>query len=319
MNALLGVVTQDPTFVGWVAVLSVVIFIGFAYLLLAVAVGGEGMVASEPSDDPFRPEPAPPREEPRAVPVVAAVVAAPVDPFAESMAASLRAVALAVVERAGLQLGERVLDGGAGRLVSATPALISGRTTLAVDPACGTLAIGRRLAPRAKVPGAEFAALPYPPGWCNAVVAVHTLPFAADPVGVLAEWRRVTGPGGRLSISVPGPRPALEMSTYDKIYERHGGGLQVHVATRRSLASWATAAGWEEPKVFADGAVVIRLPGRDALRTWLETRPWSDADKALSPAELDAIERELLQALPRSGDGQLRIPFGVLYLTARNR
>jgi SAM-dependent methyltransferase len=318
MTLVIAAATQEPAFVGWVAVLSVLIFMAVTYLVLVVAVGGEGVPIGWTDERPVASEPVRPAPAPVAMPAAPALAVKAPDTFALSMAIAMRGIAAAVVQRASVQPGERILDGGSGIVIVASPGLVSGRTPLDVDPASGTLAIGRRVARGARTAGAEFAPLEFASGWFNVVVAVHTLHFAADPVGVLAEWRRVTGPGGRLSISVPGPRSALGMNLYDPIHRRHDAGLQVHLPTRGTLAGWAERAGWLETRVFADPGLVIRLTGPESFRTWMQTRPWSDPDQALSPEQSEALERDLLAATSIGPDGRLQIPFGALYLTGRN-
>lgn len=315
MTVVIAVVTQQPAYVGWVALLSVLIFMAITYLVLVVAVGGE-VVAVAPLDDDLT-SPDPPRPA-ASLPDERATVSMPADPFAESMASSMRGIAAGVIARATVRPSERILDGGTGAVIVVSAGLASGLTSLDVDPAAGTLAIGRRLARAARTAGADFAPLEYASGWFNLILAVHTLHFASDPVGVLAEWRRVTGPGGRLSISVPGPRSAMHMNLYDPIYLRHDAGFQVHLPARRTLAGWAEKAGWHEVKVAAEPGLVLRLSGPEALRTWIQTRPWSDPDQALSSDELLALEQDLLALLPADPGGRLQIPFAALYLTARN-
>lgn len=319
MILVIGVSTQEPAFVGWVAVLSVLIFIAVAYLVLVVSVGGEGVSLRPPVDEFTSIEPIPTTRAAPLPPVIIPVGARPPETFADSVAASMRGIAASVVERANPLLGDRILDAGSGTVMVASAALVAGRTVPEVDPAAGTLAIGSRLTRGARVAGADFAPLEFAPGWFNAVIAVHVLQFAADPVGVLAEWRRVTGPGGRLSISLPGPGPALGMARLDQIYREHGAGLQVHTPTRRTLLGWAEKAGWKDAKVVADARLVISLTGSDAFRTWMRTRPWSDPDQGLSAEQSEALERDLLAATPIGPDGRIQIPFGALYLTARNR
>lgn len=318
MTHVIAALTQEPAFVGWVAVLSVLIVLAVAYLALVVAVGGEGVSLHPLEEDLVQGAPLRPARDVAVEPATGAGGGKALETFSHSMVSSMRGIAAAVVERASIRPGERILDGGSGAVIVASTGLASGRTLLDVDPAAGTLAIGRRLARGARVAGADFAALEFGSGWFNVVMAVHTLHFAADPVGVLAEWRRVTGPGGRLSISVPGPRSAMGMNAYDPIYRRHDAGIQVHLPTRGTLAGWADRAGWKEAKVFADPGLLIRLAGPESFRTWMQTRPWSDPDQALSGEQLEALEHDLLALIPTGSDGRLQIPFGVLYLTARN-
>src|SRR4029079_18175033 len=98
----------------------------------------------------------------------------------------------------------------------------------------------------------------------DVVISVHALHFAADPVATLAEWRRVTTGGGRLSLSVPGPRAALSHRLYDPIYRRHGLVRRIEVPTRGKLLAWARAAGWRQAAVVADPATTVRLAGPDS-------------------------------------------------------
>jgi SAM-dependent methyltransferase len=236
---------------------------------------------------------------------------------AVGMATSLRSAAVAVVHRAQLQGWERILDAGARKVIGAPAALLSERDAIGVDLTPGMLAIAGGQVHDAQSLDAESAALTFPDSWFNVVISVHTLQIAADPAAVLAEWRRVTSSGGRLSLSVPGPRSQLAMRIYDPIYRRYGMRRQVQVPTTGRLSDWASAAGWQEREIFADPDTVIRLAGPNSFRSWMRTCSWPNTD-ALSRERAEALELELLAATPIGADGQLHIPFGTLYLTARN-
>jgi len=240
------------------------------------------------------------------------------DNYAHSMAPSLRTMAVSVVQRAHLQERDRILDAGTGTGVGAAAAMTSGREVVGVDGAAGMLAIARREVPGARFIEADFAELPFPTGSFDVVISVHALHFAADPVGTLAEWRRVTTGGGRLSLSVPGPRAALSYHLYDPIYRRHGLQRRVDVPTRGKLLAWARAAGWRQSSVVADPATTIRLAGPDSFERWMRTGSRSVAARALSEEAFAALSADLLAATPVGPDGLLHIPFGTLYLTARN-
>lgn len=238
--------------------------------------------------------------------------------YADTMAPSLRTMAVAVVRRAQLKVGERILDAGTGTGVGAAASLTAGREVVGVDAAPGMLAVARREVPGARFVEADFANLPFPTGSFNVVISVHALHFAVDPVEALEEWRRVTVAGGRLSLSVPGPRAALSVSLYNPIYRRHGLPRRVAVPTSRRMAAWARAAGWQQIKVEADPSTVIRLAGPDAFERWMRTGSRSAATRAMSPARFAALEADLLAATPIGPDGLLHVPFGTLYLTAHN-
>jgi SAM-dependent methyltransferase len=165
---------------------------------------------------------------------------------------------------------------------------------------------------------ADFAQQPFTPSSFDVVISVHALHFAVDPVATLKEWRRVTTQGGRLSLSVPGPRSVLSFRVYDPIYRRHGLQRRVDVPTRAKLLSWARAAGWRHVTVDADPTTTIRLAGPDSFERWMRTGTRSIASRALSDERFAALSADLLAATPVGPDGLLHIPFGTLYLTARN-
>jgi len=121
--------------------------------------------------------------------------------YAVSMAPSLRTMAVRVVQRARLQVGERILDAGTGTGVGAAASLTSGREVVGVDAAPGMLAVARAEVRGARFLEADFANLPFPSASFHVVISVHALHLAVDPVATLAEWRRITVPGGRLSLS----------------------------------------------------------------------------------------------------------------------
>jgi ubiquinone/menaquinone biosynthesis C-methylase UbiE len=238
--------------------------------------------------------------------------------YAHSMAPSLRTMAVRVVQRAQLGVGERILDVGTGTGIGAAAALSSGREVIGVDAAPGMLAIARREVPGARFVEADFAALPFPANSFHVVMSVHALHFAEDPAAVLAEWRRVTTAGGRLSLSVPGPRSALSMPIFEPIYRRHGMPRKIQVPTRRKLSTWARDAGWQQVKILADPNTVVRLAGPESFALWMRSGTRSEANRLLSGERYAAFEADLLDATPIGPDGLLHIPFGTLYLTARN-
>jgi SAM-dependent methyltransferase len=238
--------------------------------------------------------------------------------YAQTMAPSLRTMAVSVVQRAELKYGDRILDAGTGTGIGAAAAMTSGRDVVGVDAAPGMLAIARQEVPGARFVEADYSELPFPAGSFDVVISVHALHFAVDPVATLAEWRRVTTAGGRLSLSVPGPRAALSYGLYDPIYRRHGLLRRIEVPTRAKLLSSARDAGWQAPKVVADPATTIRLAGPDSFERWMKTGSRSVASRALSDEQFAALSADLLAATPIGPDGLLHIPFGTLYLTARN-
>ena len=238
--------------------------------------------------------------------------------YSHSMAPSLRTMAVVVVQRAELRSGDRILDAGTGTGIGAAAAMTAGREVVGVDAAAGMLAIARREVPGARFVEADYSDLPFPAGSFDVVISVHALHFSVDPVATLAEWRRVTAAGGRLSLSVPAPRAALSYRLYDPIYRRHGLLRRIEVPTRAKLLAWARGAGWRTAAVVADPTTTIRLAGPDSFERWMKTGSRSVASRALSDEQFADLSADLLAVTPVGPDGRLHIPFGTLYLTAIN-
>ena len=240
------------------------------------------------------------------------------DNEAATRAPSLRSMAATVVQRAQLQLGERILDVSGGAAIGASATLSMGRDVIGVDAAAAVLAIAGREILGAHFVRVDVVALPFSPGSFDVIVSVHGLHLAEDPVAMLAEWRRVTKVGGRLSLSVPGPRWALAMKIYDPIYRRHGVLRRVDVPTRRKLSAWARAAGWGKVNVTADPTIVIQLAGADSFDASMRSGLRADTNRATTRVRFPELKTALLAATPTTPDGLLHIPFGTLYLTAHN-
>lgn len=245
----------------------------------------------------------------------AAAFSTTADAYAATMAPALEPVAREVVRRARLLPGERVLDLGTGTGTAAGLADGDGRQVTGLDAAPGMLEIARRTYPDLDFIEADFGAIPEPDTSFDAVLAVHALLFADDPIATLAEWLRVTRHGGRLSLSVPGPQDATPSSVLGAVYTRFGiafGGYP----TASDLAGWATDAGWSDAETDADATVAIPLAGEEQFRTWTSVAARERATAGWSSDERERLTRELMAAAPRAADGGFRIPFGALYLTA---
>jgi demethylmenaquinone methyltransferase / 2-methoxy-6-polyprenyl-1,4-benzoquinol methylase len=239
--------------------------------------------------------------------------------YAATMAPNLRVMAAEVVRRARLGPGERVLDVGTGTGIGAAAALGQGRNVFGLDAADGMLEIARREVHDATFVKGDFAAIPFEDADFEVVLAVHCLLFAEDPVLVLREWLRVTRPGGRLSLSVPGPADRTPHTIYGEIYARYeiGSLRNADYPEREELGAWVHEAGWTSVVPAADPETVIRLADEAAFRQWLRVGSRGAAAGQWPPERLETFTRELLAVTPRAADGSLRIPFGTLYASAR--
>lgn len=233
------------------------------------------------------------------------------------MAPSLRPMAAEVVRRASLRPGERVLDIGTGTGTAAALARGEGREVIGLDGAPGMLEIARAEVPDVAFVEADFGTLPFGHSSIDVVLCVHALLFADDEVATLREWRRVTRPGGRLSLSVPGPDDVTPSALYAPVYDRHGLASSRGYPTGGSLVALAEEAGWTDVVVDADPATAILLPNEAAFQTWYRIGPRGPATAGFSAEQHRALAEEMLAVTPRTPPGGFRIPFGTLYLAAR--
>jgi SAM-dependent methyltransferase len=237
--------------------------------------------------------------------------------YAATMAPSLAPVAAEVVRRAALQPGERVVDLGTGTGTAAGLAHGDGRQVTGVDAAAGMLEIARRDVPDVTFVEADFTDLPLAPASQDVALAVHALLFADDRVAALVAWLRVTRPGGRLSISVPGPNNVVPVAVLRPVYERFDLQWGDDYPTLEDLTGWARAAGWADIGTDADPTIAIRLANEDLYRTWLKVGSRGRATAEWSDARREEFAAALMAASPRDPKGGFVLPFGALYLTAR--
>ena len=83
------------------------------------------------------------------------------------------------------------------------------------------LEIARHEVPEAELIEADFTQIPLDDGSVDVLLAVHALLFASDRVAALTEWLRVTAPGGRISLSVPGPGSVVPSAVLGSVYDRY--------------------------------------------------------------------------------------------------
>jgi ubiquinone/menaquinone biosynthesis C-methylase UbiE len=254
-----------------------------------------------------------------ATPAASAVFDATADGYEATMAPSLRPVAGEVVRRARLQFGERVLDVGCGTGIAAAAAVETGAVVTGLDGAPGMIAIARHNVPGVDFRVGDFMLLPFDDAAFDVVISSHALLFADDRVAALREWRRVCRAGGRLSLSVPGPEERTPGTIYREVYRRHGLATTFDYPLAADLVSWAVVAGWSDAAVAEDPSIAIRLPDAEAFATWRRTGSRGAATAGWSEERHAALTADMLASTPREPDGSYAIPFGAIYLSARNQ
>lgn len=238
------------------------------------------------------------------------------DAYQQTMAIALAPVAVEVLRRAALQPGETVIDVGCGTGNATALAVGAGRRVTGLDAAPGMLDIARGRVPEATFVEADFTALPLDDGYADVTLAVHALLFAEDRVAALREWHRVTRPGGRLALSVPGPEDLVPGVVFGAVYDAYDIPWGSDYPAVEEVGRWATEAGWAGIDLATDPTMNIPLPDEAAFRTWLGVGARGRLTAGWDAERREAFTRDLLAAAPRDGDGGYRLPFGAIYLTA---
>lgn len=190
-----------------------------------------------------------------------------------------RAWRTAVVEAVDAQTGERVLDIAAGTATSSEPFAARGVDVVPADFSLGMLREGRRRNPALALTAADAMRLPFADDTFDAVTMSFGLRNVADRHVALAEFRRVTCPGGRLVVCefsdpvVPGFRT---------IYKRYLMGALPAVARRIS----------SNPDSYVYLAESIQAwPGQRELASDLATAGWRDVEWTNLSAGIVALHR----------------------------
>ena len=237
--------------------------------------------------------------------------------YERTLAQTLLPVARRVVEGAALQPGEAVLDVGTGTGTAASFALGEGRSVVGIDGSPAMLELARRRAPDATFTVMDFSQLAFPDGTFDAVIGSHSLLFAEDRVATLREWLRVTRPGGRLSLSVPGPEELTPTQLYRAIYDRHGISAAGRYPSLEGARADVEAAGWTDAQADADPTVAIRFATEELFRAWRTLGARGEATRDWTPEQHETLTGEMLAVTPRDTDGAYVMPFGALFVTAR--
>jgi SAM-dependent methyltransferase len=230
-----------------------------------------------------------------------------------------RLVAEQFVPRLGVPPGRRWLDVGCGTgaltgtlLGAADPGQVLG-----VDTSAAYLALARdRVGDRAGFAVADARRLPLPDATVDAVVSGLAVNFVPEPARAVAEFVRVTRPGGLVAAYVWDYADGMTMMRlcWDALAELDSAAVDLDEARRFPLCrpepladAWLRAglarvevAAVEVPTVFADFADYWQpfLGGQGALPGYLASR---------SPHLLVALRETLRSRLPVAPDGTIAL------------
>ncbi|AKU19197.1 demethylmenaquinone methyltransferase [Luteipulveratus mongoliensis] len=171
-----------------------------------------------------------------------------------------------VLEAVDASAGDTVLDIAAGTGTSSEPFALQGVNVVPADFSLGMLRQGKKQYPHLAFAAADAMRLPFADASFEAVTMSFGLRNVVDPVAALAEFARVTKPGGRVVIcefSTP-TNPAFRkvyseylMRSLPRIASKVGSNAESYVYLAESIQTWPdqqgladrmVQAGWSAPE-----------------------------------------------------------------------
>jgi len=230
---------------------------------------------------------------------------------------------------ASLQPGERVLDVACGtgvvtRLAAERVGAAGSVTGLDINP--GMLAVAGSATPSGmSIDWHESSAesMPFPDSAFDVALCQMGLQFVPGKLTALREMRRVLDTGGRVVITVPGPKPALFAIMTDAL-ARHlspevasFGDLVFSMHDVDELEELVRSAGFRNVEVEAKPKT-LRLPApADFLWQYIHSTPLAEAAAQADEATRAALERDVCaQWREHVVDGFLSLQVGMTTATA---
>jgi SAM-dependent methyltransferase len=222
-----------------------------------------------------------------------------------------------MLEMAGLQPGERVLDVACGTgLVSFRAAAAVGErgAVVGTDLSGEMVESARRGAAlrdlhHARFERADAEALPLEGGAFDAALCALGLMYVADPIKALAEMRRVLRPGGRAAAAVWGARRSCGWAEIFPITDARVASevcpMFFQLGTGDALARTFEAAGFAAIRVGRLSTTLRYASAEAALAAVFRGGPVALAYSRFDPATRRAVHAEYLDSIAayRSGGG----------------
>ena len=242
-------------------------------------------------------------------------------------AAELAPVADVLLDFAGVQAGDRVLDVACGTGNAALAAAARGTAVTGVDPATGLLeqAIARAAEQDVEVAWLEGSAeaLPVAGDAFDVAVSVFGVIFSPSPAAAAAEMTRAVHGGG--TIAVTGWNPAGPISSAGGLIVDAlglGGGEPRKWGDRDWVAEVLTGAGAMEPR-FADATLAFTADSPEAW--WRDQEAlhpfWRWGRRQLPAERWAALRAETIELLSEANENPaaFRTTSGYLLAAARVR
>lgn len=224
-------------------------------------------------------------------------------------------IARTLIRVAAIRPGERVLDVGSGTGVVARLAaeqVGSAGAVAGLDPNPGMLAVARSVTPpELDIEWHEASAesIPLPNAAFDVVLCQMALQFVPDRDRALREMRRVLADGGRIALNVPGPAGPLFEILDDAMARHLGDRATGFIRTVFSLHDTAELeallgdAGFRDASASAETHELVLPKPSDFLRQYIWSTPLAATVIEASEEARSVLEREVVAAWQRFGDG----------------
>jgi SAM-dependent methyltransferase len=245
--------------------------------------------------------------------------------YEASFATATRQFIPDLLDSAGVEAGQNVLDVACGPAFTAAAAAERGATVRGLDFSEAMLAVARARHPTLTFDQGDAEALPYADGTFDGVVSNFGIHHAPTPINALAEARRVLYPGGRLAFTVWADQASniAWKLVFDAIRAKGdmsaskapppGGGLNDPEACRLALMQ----AGFTQATVSRAGHVWRHADGRALLHALKAgTARMAALIGAQTPDALAAIAQEIDRQAERYRDADgLAVPIAAFIAT----
>ena len=234
------------------------------------------------------------------------------------------------IEAADLRPGERVLDVACGTGVVtrlAAERVGAAGTVAGLDVNPGMLAVARTHTPpelSIEWHEASAEAMPLADETFDVVLCQMGLQFVRNKLAALREMRRVLAGGGRVLVTVPGPKPRLFAIMTEGLarHLRHEGAsfadLVFSLHDADELAELMRSTGFREVVVEAAAKTLHVPPPADFLWQYIHSTPMAETAAPANADKRDALEREVCaQWQEFVTDGHMEFQVGMTTATAR--
>jgi demethylmenaquinone methyltransferase/2-methoxy-6-polyprenyl-1,4-benzoquinol methylase len=200
---------------------------------------------------------------------------------------------LATTRAVGPRAGETILDVAAGTGTSSASLARNGASVVAADFSEGMIEVGRRRQadnPFVRFVQADATALPFDDDTFDAVTISFGLRNIVDPRAALAEFYRVTKPGGRVVICEFSRPPVALIRTGYSAYLRYGMPLLARLASSNPAAY----------EYLMDS--IEAWPSQPVLAGWLREAGYENVAYRNLTAGIVALHRGRKPAIPLEGE-----------------